>query len=245
MSADPIDITEDLELSLDSEYDAQYERYLFAVDVQPPAEGVFPEGHHLFQIADRSMADWALRVILRAKRRIAEEDAVLGDATRAVMAKVDRILEPFRNTHAENTQAELDSISRLEGLLKTYHRKVITQQLESGTPDRELSKSVKLPHGTLKSTGPASEATSFNLTFGNEFVEWAKAQGYDDVLKVETTPIHAEASKLVKVVKVEGEYVAVIDEVVVPGVTVERKDRKFDVIAEPNIKAPSSAAASL
>lgn len=220
MSADPIDITEELEAALDGKFDTQYEFYLASVDHAVDTHEEAPS-ERLFQITDRSSADWALRKVLKAKRVLAEAQASHDEQVRAVMAQVDRLLEPIRTNLAEIAVEEQRTISFFESLLITYHRKLVAED--------PRATSIKLAFGTLKSRQGQDQ-----YEFGPEFIEWAKANEAEFLLRVKYEVAATEAKKAIVVIDgrplFEGEEV--------PGVTWTTGERKFEVVAEPTIAAP-------
>lgn len=214
MSADFI--TDELVAALDESHDSQYESYLAAIEAEPPAEGVFEQGNHLFQIFDRSSADWALRKILKAKRNLAEAEASHDEQVRAVMAKVERLLEPIRTNLVEITNEEQRTIDFFESLLITYHRKLIAEDPKAT--------SVKLAFGKL-----TSRKGQDKYEFAPEFIEWAKDNA-PELLRVKHEVAVAEAKKAIGVLFSENDgQMIVVEGQVAPGVTWTPGERSFSV----------------
>ena len=201
MSADyQIELEEGLQQSLDGDLDSLFETW-----GQSEAEtGRTFEAGSQFQITDEAKADWALRKHAQSEKRITQIQALAEDQIARIAAWRDDEVEK----HAE-------TVAFMAQLLGTYHRKLLAED-----PTR---KSIKLPHGTLKSR---QQQAAF--TFSPEFIEWAIATAPDLVrMKYETEANKAKAA-LVPVL-IDGELVAHFDGEPVPGVAIEPAVVKFTV----------------
>lgn len=169
-----------------------------------------------FTVEDEGGAEWALLKVRQARIKIHEAQE-LYDFEKG---RIDQWLEGQMVEHSR-------TIDFFEGHLKRWHRGIIAREEAEGIDDKHLTKSIKLPAGTLKSR-MGSPTVEFDQ---DAFVEWAK-KNHKDWLRVKHEIEKSEAKKhLVPVVDDEGVGHVVDGSTgeTVPGVTIEPGERTFSV----------------
>jgi hypothetical protein len=168
-----------------------------------------------FQITEPAHADWALRKINAAERRIAETNELANAQIHAVMEKAEEVLAPVRNWHAQQLADNEETIRLMTALLNTYQRKVLLAD-----PER---KSMKLPHGVL-----SSRKGQPRWTFSDTFIEWANLNA-PHLLRVKYEADANVAKAMLELDAHDGTLTARFGGEEVPGVEIEPAEVHFSV----------------
>lgn len=179
-----------------------------SVETIPQAEQREP-----FVIDNQEKAAWAMRKLAKIRQKQAENTSTAKAMTDELNSEIQRTLDWLRGVNQE----EEDSASYFVGGLEAYYWK----QME----DNPKSKTVKLPHGQLKSKVQQPEY----IKDDEALLLWAKEFRLDAV-KVKETVDWAAVKKDVKLVNdvpVDSSTGAVID-----GVTVTERPPKFEIVTE-------------
>ncbi len=167
-----------------------------------------------FIVNDLESATWAARKRAQAQSKADEVSAV-------AKAQRDRIDEWERDA----SKAHLERVEFFDGLLTFYHQSVLRAEEAEGTPDKHLTKSVKLPGVSLTSRSLPAEWKVDD----DAFVPWA-TKHRPDLIETTTKVKLAEVKKALTPSKDGTAVDASVDaKVPVPGVTVADKPRAFAV----------------
>lgn len=134
-------------------------------DIPDPDEHPHPDDpsestYERFVIDDDSKADWAVRKIAEAERRMA-----------AVHERHDREQARIADWLTSATAADRQTVEHMTALLERY---AIARREADGT------KSIKTPHGTIQTrvSSPTCKVV------GDKFVDWALGHGLNDLIRV-------------------------------------------------------------
>lgn len=164
----------------------------------------------VFRIDSIDLADWAMRKIADADRRLANDREV-------AQAQRDRIDEWLAEREHAHTEATEFLRSQLEG----FHRRLLDDQPVEW--HKKKDKTLKLPSGGRL----VARAQQPEWTFDDEaFVAWATTHAAD-LVRTKHEPDRATAKERLTATNVDGRVV--LDGELVPGVTVTARPPKFEI----------------
>lgn len=122
--------------------------------------------------------------------------------------EIDRLAER-RDRQLDGDQRDVDALT---AQLTTYHRAVLDDAERRGTPDRRLPKSVRMPHGDLRSRAAGQIVVEIDREYRQHVVDWLEASGLGDCVRttVTTSPDRTALRSLVKIGS-DGEIVGVVN----------------------------------
>lgn len=129
-----------------------------------------PEQREKWRVDGPKKAEWALLKLRKAK--LAQNDA---------HAQAADEIERIKLWEAERERETQEDIDWLEMQLTEYHRGIVEEEIAAGVPDKNLTKSIKLPAGTLKSRMAPDRVV---VADENELVAWAMVADENELVKV-------------------------------------------------------------
>lgn len=175
------------------------------IDLPGDHEGDTDSGRPAFRIADDDCADWAIRKIATER---AERDRIVGLA-KSQISRLQEQIEKAEHRYTQNTTFLTDRLADFfRGVPHRTTKTTEKYRLLSGTLTMKLGK-------------PTPKADDAKL------VEWLKANGHEDLVKVEEKAMWGELKKLLSFtgsmacIEATGE--------IVDGVTVEQSPDVFTV----------------
>lgn len=178
-----------------------------------------PDAAAAFVIDSPDAANWAIRKIAVHAKRVADAEAF-------AQREVDRISLYLAG---EREQAE-QSTSFLAGRLRRYHEDRLAEQgidvhsVDRGAWEKARDKTIKLPAGELVAR---KQPDVWDLD-DETVLEWAEANGWQDVIRRRDPEVDRPALKRTFHVAPGGSVIAPDGEVV-PGITVTEGDLSFKV----------------
>lgn len=202
-------MTEAMQAALEEQRGAEYDGEQFAYEGAvkawlAAAQDLEPAPR--FALRDASMADWAMRRLRDRQVRLREAE----DFAREEIGKIRQWLDGERQRKGRD-------IEFFDGLLREYHERAILAALASvgGDWSRVKDKTLRLPSGEVAA---AKRAPAWGVQDKAAFIEWAEAEGFGDLVKVDKDVRLAEAKK---VFTARGSVVVDDDGEVVPGLVPE------------------------
>lgn len=182
-----------------------YDPWAVADEIGDMLDGWDPEAVERPRVDD----EWLNRRMLALRFKLDEQQrirAMYDDQIKRLRAELDRLVDRRDGQLA----AEQDDVAALAWQLTTYHAAELADAERRGVPDRRLPKSMRLPHGDLRSRQSGSVRIEFSDEHVDEIVAWLRAAGYDDAIRTRSVPDRAALRDLIRRSD-DGEIVGIVN----------------------------------